>query len=81
MVTITFATDPLLPVRILAGVALIAVIAAFIYVISHLRRIEGAVAANELMPAQRGPRNNVLLIICAVPIVVVALLLFLILKA
>jgi hypothetical protein len=32
-------------------------------------------------PAQRGPRNNLVLIVCAVPIVVVPLLLFPIFKA
>ena len=38
--------------------------------------------ADNLIPAQRGPRNNVVLIMCAVPIVVtITLLLLLIIKA
>ncbi len=75
------ATDPLTPIRVLAGIALIAVIVAFIYVLTHLRKIEGMIVSDNLVPAQRGPRNNMVLIICAVPIIVVSLLLFLILKA
>ncbi|MFL6590369.1 MAG: hypothetical protein ACJ8M4_09375 [Chthoniobacterales bacterium] len=74
------ATDPLLPIRILALVALIAVIAAFIYVLRHLQKIERTVASDDLVPKERGPRNNVVLIICAVPIVITLLLLFLLFK-
>lgn len=75
------AADPLMPIRILAGIALIAVIVAFLYVVTHLRKIERMIASDNLVPAERGPRNNMVLIICAVPIVIVSLLLFLILKA
>lgn len=75
------ATDPLLPIRILALIALIAVASAFVYVLRHLQKIERMIAADDLVPEQRGPRNNMVLIICAVPIVVTALLLFLLLKA
>jgi hypothetical protein len=75
------ASDPLLPVRILAGIAFIAVICAFVYVLRHLRQIEKTIVADALVPKQLGPRNNVVLMICAIPIVAVALLLFLIVKA
>lgn len=75
------AADPLMPIRVLAVIALIAVVAAFIYVVTHLRKIEGMIASDNLVPARRGPRNNMVLIACAVPIVVMTLLLFLILKA
>lgn len=75
------ATDPLFPIRILAMIALLAVVAVFVYVLRHLRKIERIIAADDLVPKQHGPRNNVVLIICAVPIVVMALLLFLVLKA
>lgn len=75
------APPALLPIRVLAGVALVAVIGAFIYVLRHLRKIEQTIVDEGLVPAERGPRNNVVLIICAIPIVVTALLLFLILKA
>ena len=72
------ATSALLPIRILAIVALVAVILAFVYVLRHLKKIEQMIVTDDLVPAQRGPRNNAVLIICAIPIVVVALLLFLI---
>ena len=73
--------DALLPIRVVASIALVAVIAAFIYVLSHLRKIEQTIVSDHLVPSRRGPRNNVILIIGAVPIIVVTLLLFLILKA
>jgi hypothetical protein len=74
------AAPGLLPIRILAVVALVAVIVAFIHVVRHLKMIERTIVADDLVPAERGPRNNVLLIVCAVPIIVVALLLFLIMQ-
>ena len=73
-------SDALLPIRIVASIALVAVIAAFIYVLTHLRKIEQMIVSDNLVPPRRGPRNNVVLIICAVPIIVVTLLLFLIFK-
>ncbi len=75
------APPALLPIRILAAVALFAVILAFVYVLRHLRQIEKTIIADDLVPTERGPRNNILLIICAIPIVVVSLLLFLIFQA
>ncbi len=72
------AADPLMPIRIMAVVALVAVIVAFVYVLRHLTKIEGTIMADNLIPAQRGPRNNMVLIMCAVPIVITTLLLFLI---
>jgi len=79
--TFFLAADALLPIRVLAIVALVAVIVAFLYVVTHLRKIERMITSDNLVPAERGPRNNVVLIICAIPIVVVTLLLFLIFKA
>jgi hypothetical protein len=73
-------TDSLLPIRIVAILALIAVVTAFVYVVRHLRQIERTIVRDNLVPAQRGPRNNVVFIICAIPIVVTALLVFLIAK-
>lgn len=80
-ITFVAIADPLFPIRVLAFIALVAVIGAFFYVLRHLRKIETTIVADDLVPPRRGPRNNVVLIICAVPIVVVALLLFLIFKA
>jgi len=62
----------------MAILALLAVIVAFIYVVRHLKKIERTIVAYDLVPSESGPRHNVVLIICAVPIILVALLLFLI---
>ena len=75
------ASPNLLPIRILAFVGLIAVVAVFIHVLRHLKSIEQNLTAENLVPGQLGPRNNVVLIICAIPIIVVTLLLFLLIKA
>lgn len=75
------AADPLMPIRILAVIALVAVIVAFVYVLRHLGKIEKTIARDNLVPAERGPRNNMVLMICAIPIIVVTLLLFLIFNA
>ena len=82
LAALTLAAEPqLLPVRIFAGIALVAVIVAFVRVLRHLKQIEQTIVKDDLVPAQRGPRNNVLLMVCAIPIIVVALLLFLLIKA
>jgi hypothetical protein len=39
------------------------------------------IVSDNVVPSERGPRNNMVFIACAVPIVVMMLLLFLILKA
>ncbi len=74
-------SDALSPIRIVASIVLVAVIAAFVYVLRHLRKLEQTVLSDNLVPDRRGPRNNMVLIICAIPIVLVTLLLFLIIKA
>jgi hypothetical protein len=74
------AADQLLPVRILAAIALVAVIVAFVHVLRHLKSIEQTIEQDDLVPAERGPRDNVLLIVCAIPIIVVTLLLYLVIK-
>ena len=73
-------SDQLLPIRILAGVALAAVIVAFVYVVRHLKRIERTIQNDKLVPINRGPRNNLVLMICVIPIIVVGVLLFLVIK-
>jgi hypothetical protein len=81
MKTVILAASPeLLPIRIVASVALASAILAFVYVLRHLKKIEQMIVSDRLVPAQRGPRNNVVLIICAIPIVVVSLLVFLIIR-
>jgi hypothetical protein len=78
---IIVASDQLLPIRIVAGLALLAVICAFVYVFRHLKQTERTIIADNLVPAERGPRNNLVLMICIIPIIVVSLLLFMILRA
>ena len=74
------ASDPLLPIRILAGVALVAVIFAFVYVVRHLKQIERTMQNDNLVPVASGPRHNLVLIICVIPIIVVSLLVFMLIK-
>lgn len=71
----------LFPIRVMAAIALGAVIAVFIWVLRHLRRIEKTIVADNLVPTERGPRNNVILLLCALTLIVVSLLVFLIIKA
>jgi hypothetical protein len=73
-------TDPLLPVRIVATIAFIAMICAFVYVLRHLRQIEKTIVADNLVPSELGPRNNMVLMVCLIPLIITALLLFLIIK-
>ena len=74
------ATDPLLPVRIVAGIAFVAMIRAFVYVLRHLRNIEQTIVADNLVPSELGPRNNMVLMVCLIPLIATALLLYLVIK-
>jgi hypothetical protein len=76
----TLAADPLLPIRILAAIAFIALLCAFIYVLRHLRNIERKLLAENLVPSELGPRNNLVLMVCLIPLIVTTLLLFLLIK-
>ena len=72
------ATDRLLPIRIVAVIACIAMICAYVYVLRHLRKIENTVVADKLVPTELGPRNNMVLMVCLLPLITTALLLYLI---
>jgi hypothetical protein len=72
------ATDPLLPARIVAGIAFIAMICAFVYLLRHLRKIEKTISTDNLVPSELGARNNMVLMVCLIPIIITALLLYLI---
>src|SRR5438046_6706674 len=74
------ATDPLLPVRIVAAIAFVAMICAYVYVLRHLRKIEKNIVADNLVPSELGPRNNMVLMVCLIPLIATALLLYLIIK-
>jgi hypothetical protein len=71
----------LAPIRIMAGVALAVVIGVAVYVLRHLKKIENEIVADDLIPAERGARSNMVFIVCAVTFLIVCLLLFLIVKA
>ena len=72
------ATDRLLPVRIVAVIAFIAMICAYVYVLRHLRKIEKSIVADNLVPVELGARNNMVLMVCLLPLIATALLLYLI---
>ncbi len=75
------APPALAPLRIVAGIALVGVVAGFVYVLRHLKKIETEIVADDLLPDGRGARNNMVLITCMVTFVLVSLLLFLVFKA
>ena len=54
IVPLFLAADPLLPIRIMAVIALAAVIAVFVYVLRHLGKIERAIMADNVVPTKRG---------------------------
>ena len=74
------ATDPLLPVRIVAAIAFVVMICAYVYVLRHLRKIEKIIVADNLVPSELGPRNNMVLMVCLIPLIATALLLYLVIK-
>src|SRR5206468_5950942 len=74
------ATDPLLPVRIVAAIAFVAMICAYVYVLRHLRKIEKNIVADNLVPNELGPRNNMVLMVCLIPLIATALLLYLVIE-
>jgi len=75
------AADPLLPLRIVAGIGFVAMLIAYLHVLRHLRQIEKTIVADNLVPRELGARNNTVLMVCLVPLVLTALLLYLALKA
>jgi len=74
------ATDPLLSVRVVATITFLAMICAFVYVLRHLRKIEKTIVADNLVPSELGPRNNMVLMVCLIPLIATALLLYLVIK-
>ena len=72
------AIDRLLPIRIVAVIAFIAMICAYVYVLRHLRKIEKTIVADNLVPTALGARNNMVLMVCLLPLIATALLLYLI---
>jgi hypothetical protein len=74
------ATDPLLSVRVVATITFLAMICAFVYVLRHLRKIEKTIVADNLVPSELGPRNNMVLMVCLIPLIATALLLCLVIK-
>jgi hypothetical protein len=71
----------LFPFRVIATIALAAVIFVFIWVLRHLRKLEKTIVEDNLVPTERGPRNNTILMVCLITLIIVCLLVFLIIKA
>jgi ABC-type Fe3+ transport system permease subunit len=65
----------------MAAIALVIVIIIFIWFLRHLRKLEKTTVSDNLVPTSRGPRNNMILFACAVTLIIISLLLFLIIKA
>ena len=78
---ILVARPALRPIQIMAVFALAFVLGAFIWILRHLQKVENTVVSDDLVPAQRGPRNNMILMVCVLTLVLVSLLLFLLFKA
>jgi hypothetical protein len=53
-------------------------ICAFVYLLRHLRKIEKTISTDNLVPSELGARNNMVLMVCLIPIIITALLLYLI---
>ena len=74
------ANNPLLPLRVVAILALAILILGFFWLHRHLRQVEKTIVADDLVPAKGGPRNNAIFILCAFALVLTILLLFLIIN-
>ena len=55
-------------------------LSAHIRLLRRLRKIEKTIVADNLVPIELGPRNNMILMICAIPLVITARLLYLVIK-
>jgi len=55
-------------------------ICAYVYVLRHLRKIEKTIVTDNLVPSELGPRNNMVLMVCLIPLIATALLLYLIIN-
>ena len=71
----------LLPIRILAGLGLLAVWNIFRWVLRHRRGLTRVAYEDQVVPDLRGPRNNLVLVACAITALVSSLLLFLLIAA
>jgi hypothetical protein len=68
------------PLRVIASILLLVMLCGVIYVLRNLGKVKRELVADDLMPSTRGPRNNMVLVVCAVSFVVICLLLFLVVK-
>ena len=69
------------PLRVLAAILLILIFSGIVYVIRHLTQVERTLKSDDLVPSERGARDNMIFIVCAVTLFAVGLLLFLLVKA
>jgi hypothetical protein len=49
-------------------------------VLRHLLKIEKTIDADNLVPSELGPRNNMVLMVCLIPLIATALLLYLVIE-
>ena len=69
------------PLRVFAAILLVGILCALIYVLRHLAGVKKELKDDDVLRTERGPRNNMIFIVCAVTFIAVCLLLFLLLKA
>ncbi|MFL6594522.1 MAG: hypothetical protein ACJ8HQ_03670 [Chthoniobacterales bacterium] len=69
------------PLRVFAAILLVAVLCGLVWVLRHLGKIKRELAEDDVIPTERGPRKNMILVVCALTFAAVCLLLLLIVKA
>jgi hypothetical protein len=75
------ATDRLLPIRIVAAIAFVTMVCAFVNVVRHLRKIEKTIVRDNPVPSELGPHHNMVLMVCLTPLIATALLVYLIINS
>lgn len=66
----------LFPIRVVAAIALAGVVLLFVHVLRHVKKIGREFVAEDLIPAMRGPCNNLIFVASALTFVVASLLVF-----
>lgn len=69
------------PLRVFAAILLVAILCGLVWVLRHLGKLKRELTDDDAIPTERGPRNNMVLVVCALAFAAVCLLLFLVVKA
>ncbi|HEY0369026.1 MAG TPA: hypothetical protein VGC85_05475 [Chthoniobacterales bacterium] len=69
------------PLRVFAAILLVLILSTVIYVLRHLTKVKEELREDDIVPTERGARDNMLFLVCAVTFLAVCLLLFLLVKA